>query len=65
MKRKVELFLEGLNYTDVEETAFAHEWDFSDEELKELAPKRCPVCGAPVDVDDGVVHCTECEWELR
>jgi len=48
MSRKIDLFREGLHYSDVEETAFAHEWDFSDSELAELAPKRCPVCGAPV-----------------
>jgi len=68
MKSKVDLFREGLEYleSNIDESTYALEWDFTDSELLELSGiKRCPVCGGMLDCDDGVIYCLDCDWELR
>lgn len=39
----------------------------SPEELKYLAAQTCPICGKPLDYDDGYLHCLTCRrgWKYR
>jgi len=70
-RKRTDLVLEGWElegqYVHDSFGDYALEWDLSDREWEELLRKqgmRCPVCGAELTVDDGVVHCEECDWVL-
>jgi len=70
VKDKISLFREGLFFArqeGIDRVAFAHEFDFSDNELLEISGvKKCPRCNSnQIECIDGHIVCLECEWEYK